>query len=147
MTINSMTLFLLQTNKNQRCKYIAICLLVQFLFLGIQKMVNNWNENRFEICKLEITTTTKSLQSCPTLCDPADGSPPGSTIPGSLQARTLEWVSISFSNAWKWKVKVICIESSYFPKGWIKFYLYVVKNHSIRVIFSKFINEKNIFLF
>ena len=101
-----MTLFLLQTNKNQRCKYIAICLLVQFLFLGIQKMVNNWNENRFEICKLEITTTTKSLQSCPTLCDPADGSPPGSTIPGSLQARTLEWVSISFSNAWKWNVKV-----------------------------------------
>ena len=48
----------------------------------------------------------KSLQSCPTLCDPIDGSPPGSTIPGILQARTLEWVAISFSNAWKWKVKV-----------------------------------------
>ena len=48
----------------------------------------------------------KSLQSCPTLCDPKDGSPPGSPIPGILQARTLEWVSISFSNAWKWKVKV-----------------------------------------
>ena len=48
----------------------------------------------------------KSLQSCPTLCDPIDGSPPGSSIPGILQARTLEWVSISFSNAWKWKVKV-----------------------------------------
>ena len=87
------------------------------------------------------------LQSCPTLCDPIDRSPPGSPVPEILQARTLEWVSISFSNAWKWKVKVICIESSYFPKGWIKFYLYVVKNHSIRVIFSKFINEKNIFLF
>ena len=41
----------------------------------------------------------KSLQSCPTLCDPTDGSPPGSTIPGILQARTLEWVAISFSNA------------------------------------------------
>ena len=41
----------------------------------------------------------KSLQSCPTLCDPIDGSPPGSTIPGILQARTLEWVAISFSNA------------------------------------------------
>ena len=41
----------------------------------------------------------KSLQSCPTLCDPRDGSPPGSTIPGILQARTLEWVAISFSNA------------------------------------------------
>ena len=41
----------------------------------------------------------KSLQSCPTLCDPIDGSPPGSTVPGMLQARTLEWVAISFSNA------------------------------------------------
>ena len=48
----------------------------------------------------------KSFQSCPTLCDPIDGSPPGSPIPGILQARTLEWVAISFSNAWKWKVKV-----------------------------------------
>ena len=48
----------------------------------------------------------KSLQSCPTLCDPRDGSPPGSPIPGILQARTLEWVAISFSNAWKWKNKV-----------------------------------------
>ena len=48
----------------------------------------------------------KSLQSCPTLCDPIDGSPPGSPIPGILQARTLEWVAISFSNAWKWNVKV-----------------------------------------
>ena len=48
----------------------------------------------------------KSLQSCPTLCDPIDGSPPGFPIPGILQARTLEWVAISFSKAWKWKVKV-----------------------------------------
>ena len=48
----------------------------------------------------------ESLQSCPTLCDPRDGSPPGSPIPGILQARTLEWVAISFSSAWKWKVKV-----------------------------------------
>ena len=48
----------------------------------------------------------KSLQSCPTLCDPIDGSPPGSPLPGILQARPLEWVAISFSNAWKWKVKV-----------------------------------------
>ena len=48
----------------------------------------------------------KSLQSCPTLCDPIDGSPPGSPVPGILQARTLEWVAISFSNAWKWKNKV-----------------------------------------
>ena len=48
----------------------------------------------------------KSLQSCPTLCDPIDASPPGSPVPGILQARTLEWVAISFSNAWKWKGKV-----------------------------------------
>ena len=48
----------------------------------------------------------KSLQSCPTLCDPIDGSPPATPIPGIFQARTLEWVAISFSNAWKWKVKV-----------------------------------------
>ena len=51
----------------------------------------------------------KSLQSCPTLCDPTDGSQPTrlpSPVPGILQARTLEWVAISFSDAWKWKVKV-----------------------------------------
>ena len=48
----------------------------------------------------------KLLQSCPTLCHPIDGSPPGFPVPGILQARTLEWVVISFSNAWKWKVKV-----------------------------------------
>ena len=50
-------------------------------------------------------TATKLLQSCPTLCDHIDGSPPGSPVPRILQARTLEWVAISFSNAWKWKVK------------------------------------------
>ena len=48
----------------------------------------------------------KLLQSCPTLCDPIDGSPPGSTVPGILQARTLKWVAISFSKALQWKVKV-----------------------------------------
>ena len=47
----------------------------------------------------------KLLQSCPTLCDPIDGSPPAFPIPGTLKARTLEWVAISFSNAWKWKWK------------------------------------------
>ena len=52
------------------------------------------------------TAAAKSLQSCPTLCNPIDGSPPGSPIPGILQARTLEWVAISFFNAWRWKVKV-----------------------------------------
>ena len=53
-----------------------------------------------------INAAAKSLQSCPTLCDPIDGSPPGSPIPGILQARTLEWVAISFSSAWTWKMKV-----------------------------------------
>ena len=55
---------------------------------------------------LMICVAAKSLQSCPTLCDPKDGSPPGSTVPGILQARMLEWVAISSSNAWKWKLKV-----------------------------------------
>ena len=53
----------------------------------------------------------KSLQSCPTLCDPIDGSPLGSPIPGILQARTLAWVAISYSNEWKWKVKVQSLSS------------------------------------
>ena len=51
-------------------------------------------------------SAAKSLQSCPTLCDPIDGSPPDSTVPGIPQARTLEWLAISFSNARKWKMKV-----------------------------------------
>ena len=55
---------------------------------------------------LNWTAAAKSLQSCPTLCDPIDGSPPGFSVPRILQARTLEWVAISFSNAWKWKVKI-----------------------------------------
>ena len=55
---------------------------------------------------ISATAAAKSLQSCPTLCDPKDGSPPGSPVPGIFQARTLEWVAIAFSNAWKCKVKV-----------------------------------------
>ena len=54
----------------------------------------------------------KSLQSCPSLCDPRDSSPPGFPVPGILQARTLEWVAISFSRAWKWKVKVKSLSHS-----------------------------------
>ena len=57
------------------------------------------------IC-LIAATTDKSLQSCLTLCEPIDSSPPGSPVPGIPQARTLKWVAISFSSAWKWKVKV-----------------------------------------
>ena len=55
---------------------------------------------------ISAAAAAKSLQSCPTLCDPRDGSPPGFPVPGILQARILEWVAISFSNAWKLKVKV-----------------------------------------
>ena len=57
-------------------------------------------------CMVPFPAAAKSHQSCPTLCDPIDGGPPGSPVPGILQARTLEWVAISFSNAWTWKVKV-----------------------------------------
>ena len=63
------------------------------------------NESTFT-WSIAAAAAAKLLQSCPTLCDPIDGSPPGSHIPGILQAKTLEWVAISFSNAWKWKVKV-----------------------------------------
>ena len=57
-------------------------------------------------CFPHAAAAAKSLQSCLTLCDPIDGSPPGSPVPGILQARTLEWIAVSFSNAWKWKGKV-----------------------------------------
>ena len=57
-------------------------------------------------CISTAAAAAQSLQSCPTRCNPIDGSPPGSPVPGILQARTLEWVAISFSSAWKWKVKV-----------------------------------------
>ena len=53
-----------------------------------------------------VAAAAKSLQPCPTLCNPIDGSPPGFPVPGILQARTMEWVAISFSNAWKWEVKM-----------------------------------------
>ena len=53
----------------------------------------------FFLCSLQVYSVAKSLQSCLTLCNPIDGSPPGSPVPGILQARTLEWVAISFSNA------------------------------------------------
>ena len=69
----------------------------------IMPFVTTWMD--LEIIVLsEVAAAAKSLQSCPTLCDHIDGSPPGSPVPGILQARTLEWVAISFSNAWKWKV-------------------------------------------
>ena len=68
------------------------------IYIGISKHL--WKKY------LRNAAAAKSLQSCLTLCDPIDGSPPGSAVPGILQARTLEWVAVSFSNAWKWKLKV-----------------------------------------
>ena len=72
--------------------------------------VRQWpEEGVFEVISALIgdsTAAAKSLQLCPTLCDPIDGSLQASPVPGILQARTLEWVAISFSNAWKWKMKV-----------------------------------------
>ena len=67
-----------------------------------------WNGDTYvNLCVLWVAAAAaKLLQLCPTLCDPIDGSPPGSPVPGILQARTLEWAAISCSNAWKWKVKV-----------------------------------------
>ena len=65
------------------------------------------SQNKKFVFSLNLSAAAaKSLQLCPTLCDPIDGSPPGFPVPGILQARTLEWVAISFSNAWQWKVKV-----------------------------------------
>ena len=73
----------------------------QFITLNRKRI-----ETHLKKLKLEAAAAAKSLQSCPTLCDPMDGSPPGSAVPGILQARTWEWFAISFSNEWKWKVKV-----------------------------------------
>ena len=82
--------------------------------LGVQSL-SHWTTRKVQYPSLlkceqdyeyHVAAAAKLLQSCPTLCDPIDGSPPGSPDPGILQARTLEWVAIPFSNAWKWKLKV-----------------------------------------
>ena len=89
--------------------YITYDLLLEFHFYRMQCVKWNWDLRRWGVSYIvynAAATAAKSLQSRPTLCDPIDGSPPGSAIPGILQARTLEWAAISFSNAWKWKVKV-----------------------------------------
>ena len=80
---------------------------IWMLIFSVSYVNANWIFSPLDmfICN-PAAAAAKSLQSCPTLCDPIDSGPPGSPVPGILQARTLEWVAISFSNAWKGKVKV-----------------------------------------
>ena len=78
--------------------------LVSGIYKEHTKFIINKTSNLIK--KWAAAAAAKSLQSCPTLCDPIDGSPPASSVPGILQAKTLEWVAISFSNAYKWKGKV-----------------------------------------
>ena len=79
----------------------ALIFIISFLLLALGFLISS-----FSSCFRCATATAKSLKLYPTLCDPIDGSPPGSPIPGILQALTLEWAAISFSNAWRWKVKM-----------------------------------------
>ena len=79
------------------------------LFCGFRNHSHQVEEVNYLMTRLlawHAAVAAKSLQLCLTLCNPTDGSPPGSPVPGILQARKLEWAAISFSNAWKWKVKV-----------------------------------------
>ena len=103
---------------------VSCITLVFFFFLFLLGGWGDWDgavsPNQQNYCRIHLfrfvlslcetlpaaATVAKSLQSCPTLCDPIGGSPPGLSVPGILQARTLEWAAISFSDAWKWKVKV-----------------------------------------
>ena len=87
------------------CIHTAVSLLVG-VWTYTYKFSNDSKTTFVVYNQLAPAAAAKSLLSCPTLCDPIDGSPPGSPVPGILQARTLEWVAISFSNGWKWKVKV-----------------------------------------
>ena len=84
---------------------LPLCRFLVSSFSSVKKLCTFLNQSLY-LGSWIAAAAAKSLQSCPTLCDPRDGSPPGFPIPGILQARTLEWVAISFSNAWKWKVKV-----------------------------------------
>ena len=81
------------------------CSLLTCLMICFSRSVVHPSPHTYTSVK-SAAAAAKLLQSCPTLWDPIDGSPPGSPVPGILQARTLEWVAISFSNAWKWQVKV-----------------------------------------
>ena len=118
-----MYVFLKGLLKKHNCDialYLKLTIINNFLILNIPSVFefppvisemafyisySNWGSKNIHTLNL-VAAAAKSLQSCPTLCDPIDSSPPGFPVPGILQARTMEWVSISFSKAWEWKVKV-----------------------------------------
>ena len=84
-----------------------VCSQAEIIWFSDFLMEREWSKpERKTPIQYAAAATAKSLQSCPVLCCPIDCSPPGSPVPGVLQARTLEWVAISFFSAWKWKVKV-----------------------------------------
>ena len=114
------------------------CWFLHWFFLFLKFLISNNKETPINlraprwwvVSFFHAAATAKSLQSCPTLCDPIDGSPPvygsppGSAIPGILQARILEWVAISFSNARKWKIKVMSLSRVWlFATPWTAAYL------------------------
>ena len=108
------------------------------LFLSLFYILETyWFKCQYITLLIISAAAAKLLQSCPTLCDPIDGSPLGSPVPGILQARTLEWVAISFSNAWKWKVKVKSLPNTYFSLINFPFYPY----YFLFLIFYKFISS------
>ena len=100
LTIVFKVLTCLQSHHNNIKKITNVKFVIMFWQLYIV---------RFNQISLYIYAAAKLLQSCLTLCDPIDGNPPGSPVPGILQARTLEWAAISFSNGWNWKVKVMLL--------------------------------------
>ena len=109
-TINCQTPLFMEFSRHQCWSWLPFPTLEDLPNPGIEPKslhLLHWQTDSLTLCHPGSTAVAaKSLQSCLTLCDPIDGSPPGSPVPGILQARTLEWVAISFSNAWKWKVKV-----------------------------------------
>ena len=98
----------------QRMKMVTLAWSISYIFYVFLKIIFPIANIKFldririfhKLFSYLYAAAAKSLQSCLTLCDPIDSSPPGSPVSGILQARTLEWVAISFSNAWKWKVEV-----------------------------------------
>ena len=94
------------TKYRQKCPQLSVLLTSSWKMFVTNQHMDKWNARKVETERNSSPAAAKLLQSCPTLCDPIDGSPLGSSVPGILQTRTLEWVAISFSNAWKWKVKL-----------------------------------------